>query len=376
MPSSATVTRRGSLQMSRSQSGLMHPCVTRYLICSVEPPLVALEMDQAASFLMSNSAVASSSTRGGMMLDSMTAWICSRVPAVMLEMVQHASFRIPFLGELSSASSLGRAPQLITCCVWLSSPVTMLPAVRSAGVCTLAGGWPISSTIRAQMPVSSTFWILSFGPSERYDSAQHASARTSSSLEKMSCARMGSAPTTCGHCGWGLPRHRLESVHVALRSIDILDEGCSCSSSGCSAPCVSTRSRHSGESPAMLPSAQTACSRTSSLGDIRSCTKMGTAPLAITTRVCSDVPDAMLVSAHALSNCSIGLSPHCKNCTKRGTTPAAITSSMGGERSIDSSFRNCVTAGSCWFGSSDCTPATSFCGSDSAHACDPTDCCD
>ena len=71
---------------------------------------------------------------------------------------------------------------------------------------------------------------------------------------------------------------------------------------------------------------------------------MGTAPLAMTTRVCSDVPEAMFVSAHAASNCSIGLSPHCRNCTKRGTTPAAITSSIGGERSIESSFLNCVTA--------------------------------
>lgn len=105
-------------------------------------------------------------------------WICSRVPAVMLEMVQHASLRMPFFGLLSSASSRVSAEQLITCCVWLSSPVTMLPAVRNAGVCTEAGGWPISSTMRMQMPVSSTAWIFSLGPSERYDSAQHASAST------------------------------------------------------------------------------------------------------------------------------------------------------------------------------------------------------
>ena len=99
---------------------------------------------------------------------------------------------------------------------------------------------------------------------------------------------------------------------------------------------------------------------------------MGTAPLAMTTRVCSDVPEAMFVSAHAASNWSIGLSPHCRNCTKRGTTPAAMTSSIGGERSIESSFLNCVTAGSCMFGSSECTPSTSACGFASAHACDPT----
>ena len=44
------------------------------------------------------------------------------------------------------------------------------------------------------------------------------------------------------------------------------------------------------------------CSRTSSLGDASSCTKIGTAPLSITTRVCSDVPDATFVSAQAASN--------------------------------------------------------------------------
>mmetsp|Transcript_5160 Transcript_5160/g.11211 ORF Transcript_5160/g.11211 Transcript_5160/m.11211 type:complete len:420 (-) Transcript_5160:345-1604(-) len=368
MPSRATVTRRGSLHVSRSQSGLMQPCWTRYLICSGEPPEVAFEIDHAASFRMSNSAVASRCTSGGMMFASITDWICSRVPAVMLEMVQHASLRIPFLGELRRASSRGSAPLLITCCVWLSSPVTMLPVVRSAGVCTDAGGWPISSTMRAQMPVSSTAWMFSLGPSERYESAQHASASTSSSLEKMSWARMGSDGATSCQMGCGLPRHKLESVQVALRSIDILEVGCSCSSSGLSAPWQRTRSRHSGESPAMLPRAHTACSRTSSLGLMSSCTKMGTAPLAMTTRVCSDVPEAMLVSAHADSNWSIGLSPHCRKLTKRGTTPAEMTSSIGGERSIDSNFLNCVTAFSCVAGSSQCTPSTSFRGSDSAHA--------
>eukprot|EP00966_Prymnesium_polylepis_P057039 1321195-Prymnesium_polylepis.1 len=124
-------------------------------------------MDQAASFLMSNSATCSRCINGGMMFASMTAWICSRVPAVMLEIVQHASFRMPFFGLPRRANSLASAPQLITHCVWLSSPVTMFPAVRNAGVCTDAGGWPIKSTMRAQMPMSSTAWIFSLGPSDR-----------------------------------------------------------------------------------------------------------------------------------------------------------------------------------------------------------------
>ena len=71
-PSSATVTIRGSWNCRRSHSGLMQPCVTRYLICAGVPPDVAFEMAHAASFLMSNSAVCSSSSSGGMMLQSIT----------------------------------------------------------------------------------------------------------------------------------------------------------------------------------------------------------------------------------------------------------------------------------------------------------------
>ena len=77
--------------------------------------------------------------------------------------------------------------------------------------------------MRAQMPVSSTAWILSFEPLERYESAEQASASTSSSEEETSCASTGSAGATMCHAGGGLPRHRLESVQVPLRSIVILD---------------------------------------------------------------------------------------------------------------------------------------------------------
>lgn len=168
------------------------------------------------------------------------------------------------------------------------------------------------------------------------------------------------------------------------------------SNSGVKAPASKTKSRHFGESPAMFPNAQTACqetflplvtgnttvetpdrlttyriqgqemhsitcSRTSSLFELSSCTKMGTAPLSITTFVCSEVPDATFVRAHAASNCteakrlsgeynyelhdkrlkderalctcSCGRSPLCRNCTNRGMTPWFITSSMGGLRS-------------------------------------------
>ena len=66
------------------------------------------------------------------------AWICSFVPAVMLEMVQQASFLMLFFWLVfSRCSRQPSAPQFMMTCVWRSSPVTMLPTVRSAGTSTL-----------------------------------------------------------------------------------------------------------------------------------------------------------------------------------------------------------------------------------------------
>mmetsp|Transcript_11584 Transcript_11584/g.34119 ORF Transcript_11584/g.34119 Transcript_11584/m.34119 type:complete len:219 (+) Transcript_11584:1047-1703(+) len=137
-----------------------------------------------------------------------------------------------------------------------------------------------------------------------------------------------------------------------------LEFSCNCCNRGCIAPSRNTKSRHVGESPAIFPKAQTACSRTSSFGDKSNLQKMGTAPSSITTRVWSEVPDAMFVSAQAASNCNAGASSFCKNCTKRGTTPASMTVWMGGFRSIDKSLRNCVVASKCTEGSILWTPAT------------------
>jgi hypothetical protein len=58
----------------------------------------------------------------------------------MLEMVQQASFRIPSLGEESKLSKAGRAPEEMMTWVWRSSPVTMLPTDRRAGVWTAVEG--------------------------------------------------------------------------------------------------------------------------------------------------------------------------------------------------------------------------------------------
>merc|ERR1719460_2451663 len=61
----ATVTILGSEHVRSSHRGRMQWQEARYLICCTVPPLVALLMAQAASFLMSNSALESKSTRGG-----------------------------------------------------------------------------------------------------------------------------------------------------------------------------------------------------------------------------------------------------------------------------------------------------------------------
>jgi len=50
-----------------------------------------------------------------------------------------------------------------------------------------------SSTRRGHTPASITAWILSLVPSDKYERAQHASVRTSSSLEWISRASAGRA---------------------------------------------------------------------------------------------------------------------------------------------------------------------------------------
>lgn len=67
-------------------------------------------------------------------------------------------------------------------------------------------------------------------------------------------------------------------------------------------PIFKTKSRHNGESPAIFPNAQTACSCTSSCGDSNKYINTGTASASITFLVCSDVPEAIFVNAHAASN--------------------------------------------------------------------------
>lgn len=76
-------------------------------------------------------------------------------------------------------------------------------------------------------------------------------------------------------------------------------------------PAASTLSRQRGESPATLPKAHTACSRTSSLVVVvNRPTNTSTAPHSTTILVCSEEPDAMFVNAQAASNCELSIYFH------------------------------------------------------------------
>mmetsp|Transcript_94129 Transcript_94129/g.186614 ORF Transcript_94129/g.186614 Transcript_94129/m.186614 type:complete len:270 (-) Transcript_94129:40-849(-) len=168
----------------------------------------------------------------------------------------------------------------------------------------------------------------------------------------MRCASVARAGETHSKGGGGLPRQKLESVQVELRIMETFSDVDNSMITGLRPPLCRTKSRKLGESPAMLPSAQTACSLTSSFGDPSNSTKIGSAPISTTTRVCSAVPDAMFVKTQAASNCKSGRETSLRNCTKRGTIPAWITSWIGGFCSTLSILRKACVAANCSCGSS------------------------
>mmetsp|Transcript_126875 Transcript_126875/g.364924 ORF Transcript_126875/g.364924 Transcript_126875/m.364924 type:complete len:332 (-) Transcript_126875:103-1098(-) len=229
-------------------------------------------------------------------------------------------------------------------CVCSSSPVTMFPEVLKAGVCTRCDSWHKSSTSLEQTPDWITAAMRSFVPSERYDSAQQASVNTSTSVQFKRVANVESAGATHSSGGGGLALHKFDRVHVAFLISETLFVSTTSFMIGANPPDWRTKSRKFAQSPAMFPSAHTACSRTSSSGDCKSSTKSGKAPCSTTMRVWSAVPEAMLVSTQAASNWSLGCPTSLRSCTTRGTIPALMTSTMGGFLSTDSIFRNCCVA--------------------------------
>ena len=87
-----------------------------------------------------------------------------------------------------------------------------------------------------------------------------------------------------------------------------------------------------------IPRAQTACSQTFLSEEESNEIKWGTAPAFTTDFVCSEVPEAILVSAQADSNWRSGSWSLCKNSTIRGMTPEFIKVSIGGFLSLDNIF--------------------------------------
>mmetsp|Transcript_42248 Transcript_42248/g.95555 ORF Transcript_42248/g.95555 Transcript_42248/m.95555 type:complete len:240 (+) Transcript_42248:336-1055(+) len=122
-------------------------------------------------------------------------------------------------------------------------------------------------------------------------------------------------------------------------------EKVSSSSSGGTPPAASAWSLLAGESPAMFPNAQIACSRTCARGAVLSRRmKAGMAPASRTADVCSEDPEAMLVRAHPASSCNTGSPSSPKKPTSVGTQPASTTTWMGGSFSMLRNLRTCSTA--------------------------------
>mmetsp|Transcript_95410 Transcript_95410/g.199622 ORF Transcript_95410/g.199622 Transcript_95410/m.199622 type:complete len:202 (-) Transcript_95410:975-1580(-) len=165
--SRATVIIFESCTPRRSQRGGMQPFSTKYSIWAGLPPAVALLKTQAASRLMSKSAVWRSSKTSGIRFALMTSWICALVPAVMFEMVQQDSFRMLFFVCVKSPCNAWRTPHWRTAWVCVSSPVTMFPTARSAGVWTKEELWASNSTKRVQTPDARTALMRSLAPSVR-----------------------------------------------------------------------------------------------------------------------------------------------------------------------------------------------------------------
>ena len=108
----------------------------------------------------------------------------------------------------------------------------------------------ITSRRSRYIPASITAWILSLGPSVRYDRAQQASDSTSRSEWWISSARAGRHWHTALNGGGGfLLRQRFDSVHVTLRRNGTEVSALMWRSSGSRQPLLRTWSRRSGPSP-------------------------------------------------------------------------------------------------------------------------------
>mmetsp|Transcript_6207 Transcript_6207/g.19765 ORF Transcript_6207/g.19765 Transcript_6207/m.19765 type:complete len:243 (-) Transcript_6207:600-1328(-) len=210
----ATVTALASVEDSMGTNAPTAPRSTMKLIWAMLACAAAFAITHAASLRISNLSLASVSTTGWNALCSTSAWIWEGGPAAMLDSAQHASLRSDTLSEPSTASSAGMQPALMAVCVCLSSPVTMLPNTRSAGVRHDAKrGLVSSSTTRLTQPDSSTDCTWSLEPSLRKEMHHSASRTLIASSVNSTRVMVGSIMDTLSNGGAGLPRHRLLSAH-------------------------------------------------------------------------------------------------------------------------------------------------------------------
>mmetsp|Transcript_99774 Transcript_99774/g.281696 ORF Transcript_99774/g.281696 Transcript_99774/m.281696 type:complete len:248 (-) Transcript_99774:695-1438(-) len=244
----------------------------------------------------------------------------------------------------------------------------MLPTARKAGVTTPGDVCANSSTRRGATPVCRTASMFASWPSDRYARPQQASLSTSSSESPTSIGKTSKAGAVCSRAGCGLPRHKLLRAHVAFLSAGTPLVVRISSTKGAMTPCASVKSRSATESPAMLPSAHTACSRTSPFGEPNNRMKAGSAPTSTTALVCGAEPEAMLVSTHKISNWSSNEPVSEASCTKRGTTPRSMTSWIGGWSSLETNFRNACVATNCFSDTCDMSIrcSASYCSFDGA----------
>ena len=106
--------------------------------------------------------------------------------------------------------------------------------------------------------------------------------------------------------GGSLFRHRLTITHVTLRKNVIGTSDRKNFKRGATTPSSIQWSLNNGPSPIIFPRAQTACSQTLLCDELSNFKNLGTALAWTTAFVCSDVPDAILVRAHAASNWILG----------------------------------------------------------------------
>ena len=101
--------------------------------------------------------------------------------------------------------------------------------------------------------------------------------------------------------------HKFDSVHTIFLTNVIDVSGVKRATKSGIQFSLRTKSLALDPSPAIFPKAQTACSATFEAGDFKSSTNLGIPPFAITTCVCSDVPEATFVNAQHASNWRRGL---------------------------------------------------------------------